>query len=474
MPTEGSPAWKRILRRIGQVVGGLGAVVGLLIVVALAINARDEELTPEAKAMLTPPVNRLASDNNLYVAMEGLDAPTGESMVEVGEARIRRFNETVELLSRRPELHLKEMERRNSGALHFKGGTGSCRALEASLWNEVPAKEGAIATDLDNNQELYSRYLSLQHLAGYYETARPSVVGPVVLAIGAPQLRCLFLQQVALSIRSGQAPKVRQALDYLTADIHMWTAVLTGYGSVLSKLLASGYLHADFLIVLDMIADPAFDPSILDNYAPELVKPMPIDEWKIGKRYVAEAMITRSILKTMRGQWQDEEANSVIVWLRRQTNAIALYTLKTNATDNFLADYVNKIQATGDGDPAQFTQSLAQLREWMDGRFKTAKSLYNPLGKFMVWLGTSYYLEYLSRGYDVAAFQRLVCLAYEIRRQGITVERVQAFMQQHPELSRHPIDNKPFEWDAKAGIIKVKTVSQHPVKWRSSVKVTGQ
>ena len=90
-----------------------------------------------------------------------------------------------------------------------------------------------------------------------------------------------------------------------------------------------------------------------------------------------------------------------------------------------------------------------------------------------MWMVPTSYLDYPARVYDVAAFQRLVCLAYQIRQQKIARAAVAAFMQQHPELSRHPIDNQPFEWDAKSGTISVKTVGPRPKERRFSVKVTS-
>jgi hypothetical protein len=63
--------------------------------------------------------------------------------------------------------------------------------------------------------------------------------------------------------------------------------------------------------------------------------------------------------------------------------------------------------------------------------------------------------DYAKRVYDVAAFQRLVCLAYQIRRQHIGVKEVPMFMSQHAEWATHPIDAKPFNWDPATSTVAV-------------------
>jgi hypothetical protein len=67
--------------------GVVFALALLFIAVVFALNAFDEELTPETNAMLVPPVNRYRSDDNIYVALRGFDAPAGQSIIEAGETR---------------------------------------------------------------------------------------------------------------------------------------------------------------------------------------------------------------------------------------------------------------------------------------------------------------------------------------------------------------------------------------------------
>jgi hypothetical protein len=76
---------------------------------------------------------------------------------------------------------------------------------------------------------------------------------------------------------------------------------------------------------------------------------------------------------------------------------------------------------------------------------------------------------YTSRAFDVAAYQRLVYLVFQLKRQHIAPVNVAAFMTAHPDWTTHPVDGKPFHWDETKGEITVKTLGDHPEKQRFSI-----
>jgi hypothetical protein len=77
--------------------------------------------------------------------------------------------------------------------------------------------------------------------------------------------------------------------------------------------------------------------------------------------------------------------------------------------------------------------------------------------------------SYSLRAYDVAAYQRLVYLAYQLKRQHIATDDIPAFLKAHPEWSTHPVDGKPFQWNADSGEIAVNTLGDHSPGQRFSV-----
>jgi len=67
--------------------------------------------------------------------------------------------------------------------------------------------------------------------------------------------------------------------------------------------------------------------------------------------------------------------------------------------------------------------------------------------------------------------QRLACLVYQMRRQGIDSAGVLGFLKSHPEFSTHPIDAKPFEWNPAAQELRVPVSGKHAEGQRFAVKL---
>jgi hypothetical protein len=73
------------------------------------------------------------------------------------------------------------------------------------------------------------------------------------------------------------------------------------------------------------------------------------------------------------------------------------------------------------------------------------------------------------RAYDVAAYQRLIYLVFQLKRQHIVAADVASFMKAHPDWSTHPVDGKPFRWNAETAELAVNTLGEHPKDQRFGV-----
>ncbi|MGH9642468.1 MAG: hypothetical protein ACRD3Q_08575, partial [Terriglobales bacterium] len=163
----------RMLRRIA-IWGALSLFA--LFLSALAINAFDEQPSPLALELSQPPPNRYKPEENIYLALVGLDAPAGQSVVTVGQAKVRRYNEQVNSQLRDP---LAGLTPDDPQRLKFSGSIECCRPRERNFWEAVRANGPKFGQLIDQNRELYERYLALSELSGYYETSRPSVLAPI-------------------------------------------------------------------------------------------------------------------------------------------------------------------------------------------------------------------------------------------------------------------------------------------------------
>lgn len=439
----------RTLKWLGAGVLALMLLASLLLLIALLVNAHDEPLGPQALTLRTPPANPYLAADNVYVALQGFDAPPAESVIAAGTARI-------EQRLTRPDAH----------RLVFKGDVSFIQPLVSSVWDEAPQHEEQIRTLAADNHELLMRYLDLTLLRGYYESA------PSVALTPSPQVpnevRRLFLAQVALQMRAPGHFERQLGLAELELDIRLWHRVLTGEGTLLWKMLAIAFLQSDYLLLADLIADRDVDLDPREAYAEALVPSFDAGDWDLGRAFAAEFRIQ---IATLRGA-EAETATRTTGWLERSGSRLSDRFLKLNATENLLARQTRLWMAAA-ADPGKYYRAVGAFSAGspQDRSGWLLPWSYNPLGRLLTAPATESYPHYPPRSWDEAALQRLVRVGYEIRQRRIRVSDLPAFLEAHPQWSRHPADGRPFLWDAGTRELRVQTVSQHPSAWRFSIRI---
>ncbi len=469
----------RILKWLGIGVGALLTVTLLLFAAAWLINLHDESLTPQAQALLQIPPNPYKPEDNIYLALVGFDAPSGQSVIADGQARVDYYDQHLDAVLRDPSADaIASLTVKDPRRLQFKGDCNFLHPLDSSVWSEVPRHRDEIQKLMADNRELYQRYLGLHPLRGYFETARPSYL--TRYPGWASDSRKLFLADLVLRMRSEvPAAQSRTALADLESDVQTWRAVLHGQGTLISKMIAIANLQGDYLVVADMIADPHLAPSLSDQDADALVPPPDLKDWDIGNALAGEFRMSSSVLRQTdelaSTDWVSEgQARSgVRGWLNRLDNRIGGHFYKLNATENlFAARTAWQIQAAADPVRSFGTQNESVSPSPAEyGGLWNLRLIYNPVGKILAAVANGAYDNYALRAWDGAALQRLVRLGYEIHRQRIQSAGIPAFLQQHPEWSTHPADHRPFVWDPQRAEIRVQTVAKQRAGRRFSIRV---
>jgi hypothetical protein len=472
--TEIRSTTRLLLKWTGLVIGGLVLIALLLFAVAWTVNLRDEPPTPESRALRVPPPNPYAPEDNIYLALAGLDSPPGESVTVVGLARIERFNRQVDLET------LGGPATQDPGPrLEFRGDVSFCEPLNGSVWSDAPAHKTDVAKLLADNAELYQRYVGLHRRRGFHETAQPSLTAPPVYLAAVP-IRKLFLADAALRLRTGEPRVERAALADLTDDVRSWRAVLTGHGALIAKMIAIAYLQGDYLVLADMIADPQAAVPVGAADADVVVPLFALGDWNIGSAFAEEFRAEVATLE----QLQRASATGLLVperytgdlllqsWNRAE-NIAGAYFFKLHATENLFARQAARLIVSAAADPAAFTAKSRQplVSPPASEHPWTVWLSYNPIGKILAGIAAPGLAGYAPRAWDGAALQRLVRLSYEIRRQGIEPARIPAFLARHPEWSTHPGDGRPFLWDAKNGELGIQTMGRHPAGRRFGIRI---
>jgi hypothetical protein len=458
----------KIARIAAKIAGGLIACVVLIFLALFILNSFDAQLSSQAKALLAAPANPYPRDENVYLAMAGLEGGEQRSIIEMGQERIEAYNQALDSMLLNPDSALSFNKKWDSAKLAFRGKEELGSLRTASIWTVTKTHRQDVATLLASNQQLYQRYLSLHRLQGYYETARPSFMAPFVVI---PQpLRILFLADVANRIQTGTLQQQREALRDLQSDLEMWRTVLKGDGTLISKMVAVAWLHADLTLVADLITDPSSDHAHLDDLLDPMLSPADLAAYRIGNAFAAEFRGTAAFYKniTAANELVDAAASS---WPKKAWNAFLAQFFKVNATENMGAAMAAQWVALGDSDPSQFYPHREAYREWLDQNepHLSPAYLYNPVGKTLVKLAVSQNDAYSLRVFDVAAYQRLVYLAFQLKRQHIATADMAAFLKGHPEWSTHPVGGKPFQWNADTAELAVNTLGERQMAQRFSL-----
>lgn len=443
----------RLLKWGGIAVGSLVLLALVLFAIACVINMRDEPLSPRAMALLKEPHNPYRPEENLYVALVGFDAPAGEFVVTYGQARVDRYNAQLDAVLRDPMA--APTEKPDLRSLQFKGKFEFPHRSQ-SYWNEIPPHRQDVEKLLADNHELYERYLALHQRRGYFQTARPSVFVPITYV--PTSVRLLFLANLVLRMRSDDPRERQQGLADLEDDVRLWRMMLAADGTFVSKMVAIAYLHSVEQLLAEAIADPHSSIPAGPDDAQAVAPLFPLNDWNIGNVYPAEFRVHQTILEQMRYMYKsgwtpppDPDVGWMQCWASRFLQSLQGYFLQINATENLFAEQGDRLSRAAAPGAASADPS---------DPFSTIRFVYNPTGKTLEAIADSGYGGYPLRAWDGAAFQRLVRLSYEIRRQRIDPAGIPAFMKQHPEWSTHPSDGRSFVWDSAAGTIRVQTLGK--------------
>lgn len=341
------------------------AAVALLILSLLVTNATDERLSTQAQAMLAPPQSRYPDSANLFVLLAGLDAPAEKSPLEAGEANIAAYRRVVT-----EHLPLQGMSPGEVGKtpkstrLTVTTDLSQWNMLTSSIWEHSRAAHSEIAAWTSANRLLLDRYVALAATGGYEEEPLRS---SIELVYTVPQsLRALYLASIADAVQSGTDAEKVAAIRSLAADGALWRRMLQGEGTLISKMIATACLHADFILVADMIEDRTVPLGQIQNGAAELLEAWPVESWKIGKAFRTEFRRSTAVLADAR---EDPEHflhafDPGWDWVQRRSTGLGRPFVKENATRNLQARILARLSAVADGDPARYAENARSYVDW--------------------------------------------------------------------------------------------------------------
>ena len=466
---------KTIWHYLGVTIKWLSVLFLGLILLICAINAFDENLTPETLALLEVPANRLADEDNLYLALMGFNAPPGQDILNHGQTRLNEYEKDLEAI-RKGQNSTEIFPKKKALSLECSGKVDFIQPLTSSVWRDVDGHRAEIESRLSDNKELYARYHSLHALTGYYDKSTPGIYQQ--FGYVPKEIRSLFLANVALRMKSRDARLQTKAMADLEKDIQIWRTMLVGNGSLISPMIAVANLQADFLLLADMIADQSLDLSVFAVAIERMTTPFDPSDWKISKSFVYEYRVIATVYEQLERDagalWRSGQVEGAgqTEWWQRGLAQIQFHFFKKNSTLNLNAEAVSYHIKMADAKPEAMLAAQQAIIEWQEKSSVFGLGMvHNPIGKILVEIAAPSYGDYALRAFDAAALQRLVKLGYEIRRQAIPEKDIPQFIQKHPEWATHHVSGEFFQWNEERGEIALKPVAKQQKGRRFSIPV---
>ena len=319
-------AW-RVTLVIAKWTAGLAFALVLLVV---GINCFDEDLTPEAKALLLAPPNAYKPEENIYLALMGFDAPPGVSPLAAGQAKVMRLDAAVSAYSKDRRTFSPNLLKPAINRLEFEGEIDFCEPLRNSCLAGLDTHRTQINCLLRRNRELFRRYKNLHLMKGYYETATLSVYSVLLTTPG--KVRQLFLADIALRSTSGSRAQQSLAISDLHNDIVTWRQMLTGTGAFLSKIFAFAYLRNDYALLAEIVSERRFSFEALSPQVLRAIEVVDDSAWANGNVFEAEYRWASVILKPMQGVEPDS-------LLAQPANGLNWYSPRSWRVDKTVFDF---------------------------------------------------------------------------------------------------------------------------------------
>jgi hypothetical protein len=436
----------RALRIVLTTIKWIVVAAGAALLVVVLVNLRDEDLTPEARALAEPERPSVPDAQNAYLLLAGFDTPVGSDPVAAGARLVSENNLAAEKNPWGPVYAARDTSAdsaRSGGRPRFAGQLEKlCEPFKGPCLAHALAGTDDIRSMTAANAELISRYLAMQQLPAYANTAIPTAAQPQLSGEWGSTRR-LLLTQAALQAQTGE-PK--RAIAFLADDIGFWRRVLAGGGNLVDEMIAVRMLASDFRILSELLASPSFDPRPFSAQLRPMLAPLTSAESNSAhvfkKEFEMQARLHSALAKDLGFSGQAS-------WSDRLTSGLwfSLFS-HPNASLNYSARLFSGVQAAASHSPAEFIERRDRLQRESDELSQPSVSwLYNPAGKMLVGTGMPSYPEFAGRVFDLAAYVQLVRAQLELRLAAVPAGDVPAFLAAAGAETRNPYNGRPFVWN---------------------------
>lgn len=428
---------RALLKAGGKWMGGVSLAFAL---VFLSINASDEVLNPELVAILEAKPTVAPGENGFFYLM-GLDAPTGQDPITVGQAYSERLRQAEREFPFDEARKIAE-EGKGSNALRFVGKLPSCDWKSEACLKALGSAAETVKKMSTENAVLLERYADLLRYREFEDGFKLSLLlfRPNV----SIEVQRLHSALAAMALREGRYAEFSQRMKN---QAEFSRVQMRGNNSLITKLLGMAYLGKNALLVSEGVRSTKELARHEATALLEAVAPMSQEELRFGPTLETETRIAHNIIY---GQLLEQRTptfwQAIWDWL----------TFKRNASQNFYFSLTREWLAI-DAVPTQDylaaeSRVLARIQAKVSP-IHSLELLYNPMGKILV--STSWaerWADYYRRNIDIDGLLRLVSLQVQIAAQGVKEADIPAFLAKSDPKYHDPYTGQHMQWSKERGL----------------------
>lgn len=415
----------------------------LLLILFIAINVRDEALSPEAQAFGAVSEPAVADRDNAFFAILGFTVPLDQNPHEQGMQAAARYEAAVAQRSYSVDNSVFDAPT-NIGDLICGGKNDGCRQQRRQQTDLLTAT-------LNTHKGMLARYEQLYAYPHYRDTLTPTLAAPSAPFKALTSAHQLLLARVVLSARGGD---LDQALTTLERDMRFWRMMLSDADSLIAKIIAARQMTNNVNLLSELISQNKCNAGALQEKAQAIVLPLTEQERDLDPALrrefrVAQHMFTafskdrdyrRSMMYSSNVEALSSISGDVLFRLFYQPNA---------TVNSAYRDHVGQVAVMAL--PArEFIKQLpvhgaeaepnASLIRW--------DFIYNPLGKYMLALESPDFRKYKAQLYNLDGLLRLVAIQIKAKQDGVAPSQMTDLLRNAGDTFANPYTGAPMQYDA--------------------------
>jgi hypothetical protein len=452
----------------------LAGTVLIVPVLAVLINLRDPEISPQARAMAHFELPAIAAEGNAYVALLGLTAPPRVDPMAEGK-RLAAERDGVMSADPFARQHLPREEREadsdQDDHLAFAGDLDAgCDIFSEPCLPFARARDQAVRALFAGNRLLIDRYEQARRLPGFAAVPIADKRRADIERSNLGRVHAVLLTVAALDAQQQHAA---EACSFLQADSAFWRRMLSGAGTLGDKLSAFRALAEDARLASELIASKAFDAASCGPSLRMLLAPLTANELSLADAFrMAFVPAVR-----MLASWPDPAISvEPESWADRHLKETPLYDLfyRRNASINRSAELYAGLAALAEQPTPRFIAARdAFIADSGDLVSIGPSWIYNPLGKTLISRHLPLHVDYIAHAHGVAAYVKLVRVQLELKLAAVSLAEVPQFVERAGPDGANPLDGRPFRWDSEHRSLSFDPLDRRWRRWGTSVTIAG-